>query len=107
MIQAAILPATFANDLEKPWRCRYSTGTTITLAFFAIRETTMPYLREAWYLAAWAEEIKPGELFHRTLLDEPVVFYRLRSGAIAALHDRCPHRFVPLHLGKLENDIIQ
>ncbi len=67
----------------------------------------MPYLREAWYLAAWAEEIKPGELFHRTLLDEPVVFYRLRSGAIAALHDRCPHRFVPLHLGKLENDIIQ
>lgn len=67
----------------------------------------MPFLQNAWYMAAWADEIKPGEMFQRRLLDQPIVFFRRTDGGIAALHDRCPHRFVPLHLGKIKGDAIE
>ncbi len=33
--------------------------------------------------------------------------YRKENGAIAALTDRCPHRFVPLHFGKRKGDVIE
>lgn len=67
----------------------------------------MPFLQNAWYMAAWADEIKHGEMFSRKLLDQPIVFFRQTDGRIAALHDRCPHRFIPLHLGKLKGDAIE
>jgi phenylpropionate dioxygenase-like ring-hydroxylating dioxygenase large terminal subunit len=55
---------------------------------------TATYLRNNWYQAAWASELGDGPLAC-TLLDEPIVFFR--TGArIAALQDRCPHRFAPL-----------
>ena len=61
----------------------------------------MTYLRNAWTMAAWADELVPGALLARTLLDEPLVLYRDASGAPRALADRCPHRFAPLSMGKL------
>ena len=67
----------------------------------------MKYLRNTWYVAAWDEEVKPGSLFHRRILDEPLCLYRDLSGMVQALLDRCPHRFAPLHLGKLDGDAIQ
>lgn len=67
----------------------------------------MAFLRNAWYMAGWADEVPDGGVFHRTLLDEPVVFFRDEAGALHALRDRCPHRFVPLHLGRVVgNDIM-
>jgi vanillate O-demethylase monooxygenase subunit len=36
-----------------------------------------------------------------------VVLYRLTDGKVAALVDRCPHRFAPLSLGTREGDAIQ
>jgi phenylpropionate dioxygenase-like ring-hydroxylating dioxygenase large terminal subunit len=65
------------------------------------------YLRNAWYLAAWANELKPGEPFARTLLDEPVMMYRTGDGTPVALEDRCCHRSLPLSLGKIEGDRIR
>ena len=59
----------------------------------------MTYLRNAWTVAAWATELPAGELLARTLLDEPLVFYRDASGTPRALADRCPHRFAPLSMG--------
>lgn len=67
----------------------------------------MEYLRNTWYLAAWSGDIKPGELFPRTLLDRPLVFFRNSAGAVFALDDRCPHRFAPLSMGKLDNDRVR
>jgi phenylpropionate dioxygenase-like ring-hydroxylating dioxygenase large terminal subunit len=61
----------------------------------------MSYLRNAWTVAAWANELQPGQLLARTLLDEPLVFYRDTSGTPRALADRCPHRFAPLSMGRL------
>lgn len=40
----------------------------------------------------------------RTLLDEPVVFYRKENGVPVALEDRCCHRHLPLSMGRLEGD---
>lgn len=66
----------------------------------------MAFLRNAWYAAAWSTEVG-RHLFHRKLLGEPVVMYRREDGGLAALQDRCPHRFVPLHLGRLIGDTLQ
>ncbi|MBX9759249.1 MAG: aromatic ring-hydroxylating dioxygenase subunit alpha [Beijerinckiaceae bacterium] len=60
----------------------------------------MPFLRNAWYVAALSREVVDTP-FARTLLDEPLVMFRKPDGAIAALQDRCPHRFVPLSRGRV------
>lgn len=67
----------------------------------------MRYLRNAWYVAAWAQEIQAGTLFHRKLLDESVLLFRDSNNVAHALANRCPHRFAPLHLGKLKGDSVQ
>lgn len=60
-----------------------------------------PFLRNAWYVAMWSEDLAPGALVERTILNESVVFYREASGKVVALTNRCPHRFAPLDKGKL------
>jgi phenylpropionate dioxygenase-like ring-hydroxylating dioxygenase large terminal subunit len=61
----------------------------------------MNYLRNSWYVAGLAEELAAGQLLARTLLGEPLVFFRRPDGQVAALQDRCPHRFAPLSAGSL------
>ncbi|MBL0421109.1 aromatic ring-hydroxylating dioxygenase subunit alpha [Ramlibacter sp. AW1] len=70
------------------------------------RLDTMAFLRNTWYVAAWTSEIG-RDLFHRTILGEPVLMFRREDGQVVAMQDRCPHRFVPLHLGRLEGDTVQ
>jgi vanillate O-demethylase monooxygenase subunit len=66
------------------------------------------YLRNAWYVAAWSDDLAEGTLLARTILNEPVVLYRRADGTPAALHDRCPHRFAPLSMGRIvHGDCIQ
>ena len=66
----------------------------------------MPYLRNAWYAAAFDHEVA-DQLLARTLLDEHVVFYRTGDGQAVALGDRCPHRFAPLSKGKIVDGVVQ
>jgi len=61
----------------------------------------MEFLRNTWYLAAWGHHLKPGELFPRIILNEPIVLFRDADGRAIAFEDRCPHRFAPLSRGKL------
>jgi len=63
------------------------------------------FIYDAWYVAAWGEEITRTPL-RRVLLDEPVVFYRQADGAPVALADRCVHRAYPLSRGTLDGDQI-
>jgi phenylpropionate dioxygenase-like ring-hydroxylating dioxygenase large terminal subunit len=67
----------------------------------------MNFLRNCWYVAGWADEFIEGRLLPRTFLNEPIVMFRDGKNALHALQDRCPHRFVPLHLGHLNGDQIQ
>lgn len=66
----------------------------------------MTYLRNCWYMAAWADEIEIGGLLARHLLDEPVVLFRCDDGKVGALLDRCPHRFAPLSKGRMQGAAI-
>ena len=62
----------------------------------------MKALRNTWYVAAWADEIAPGDLLARRILNEALVFWRGPDGAPVAQVDRCPHRLAPLSAGRLE-----
>jgi len=66
----------------------------------------MAFLRNCWYAAAWAGEVGGG-LLARTILEVPMVFYRMTNGQVAALLDRCPHRLLPLSKGRLRGDSIE
>jgi vanillate O-demethylase monooxygenase subunit len=63
----------------------------------------MKFLRQAWYAAAWSEEVGK-DLLGRTILGEPVVLFRNRDGAAKAIGGVCPHRFAPLARGKLSDE---
>ena len=56
------------------------------------------YLRNAWYVAAWSDEVAETPVA-RTLLGDAVVLFRTADGHIAALADSCPHRRLPLSMG--------
>ncbi|WP_322049552.1 aromatic ring-hydroxylating dioxygenase subunit alpha [Paraburkholderia sp. J67] len=59
-------------------------------------------LKNAWYMAAWESELELGKLGRR-IADMPLVIFRNSEGDLAALIDRCPHRFAPLSMGTVEN----
>ncbi len=65
-----------------------------------------PYLRNRWYVAAWAHELEKGAV-GRIIMDEAVVFFRGKGGKVAALEDACAHRYMPLSHGKVEDGCIQ
>ncbi|HEX4193743.1 MAG TPA: aromatic ring-hydroxylating dioxygenase subunit alpha [Stellaceae bacterium] len=68
------------------------------------------FLRNSWYVAAWDRELARDhrrQPLARTILGEPIVFYRQENGAPVALEDRCCHRHLPLSLGRLEGDTLR
>jgi vanillate O-demethylase monooxygenase subunit len=71
----------------------------------------MAFLRNNWYVAAWANEVGTAEsgckLLARTVLGEPLVLYRTAAGEPVALLDRCPHRLLPLSKGERRGDHIE
>ena len=65
-----------------------------------------PFLRNAWYVAAWNYEVK-NELFERTIIGESILLFRKPDGGAVAMSNTCPHRFAPLHHGKLLDDVVE
>src|SRR6185312_9140275 len=63
-------------------------------------------LRNAWYIAAWADEVGDTPLARR-ICNDPVVLFRDRNGRAAALADRCCHRSAPLSLGRVVEEGIE
>lgn len=57
-------------------------------------------LKDLWYFAATSAELKPGEMFRREILGEPILLGRGTDGKAFALRDICPHRAVPLSAGR-------
>jgi phenylpropionate dioxygenase-like ring-hydroxylating dioxygenase large terminal subunit len=64
------------------------------------------FLRNYWYVAASDSEVGRKPL-RRTILGEPIVFFRLEDGTPVAFEDRCAHRHLPLSMGKLVGDQLQ
>lgn len=64
-----------------------------------------PYARNAWYLAAWSDEV--GRLpLERTILGDVLVLYRTEAGRAIAVSGLCPHRWMPLAKGHLRGDAL-
>lgn len=59
------------------------------------------FLRNLWYRAAQASDLRPGRMMRCILLGEPVLLGRTRDGEPFALRDICPHRGVPLSSGRI------
>ena len=64
------------------------------------------FLNNAWYVAATEGEVTQS-LTPVRILDEAIVLYRKSDGSPVALEDACPHRKMPLSLGKLKDDAIE
>lgn len=68
------------------------------------------FARNQWYVAAYGREVG-RELLGRTILGEPIAFYRTEpdqeaggGGTVVALADRCVHRRFPLSASRLDGD---
>jgi vanillate O-demethylase monooxygenase subunit len=57
-------------------------------------------VENAWYVAAWAQEIGTCPLARR-ICNEPVVLFRTEDGTASALLDACCHRGAPLSRGTI------
>jgi len=64
----------------------------------------MALVKNAWYVAAWPDQVTSKEIFSRTICGEAMVFFRDVTGQPVALEDTCPHRMMPLSQGWLEED---
>jgi len=71
----------------------------------------MPFLNNTWYVAANAPELdadaENGGVVSRKICNQQIAMFRNADGSIAAIQDRCPHRFVPLSAGKRVDDSLQ
>jgi phenylpropionate dioxygenase-like ring-hydroxylating dioxygenase large terminal subunit len=66
----------------------------------------MLFLRNAWYVAGWSEELGLSPI-RRQILSEQVALFRSTSGEAVGLGDRCPHRFASLGEGKVVGDALE
>lgn len=64
------------------------------------------FLKNAWYCAGFTADLGQAPV-GKTFLGEPIVFYRRSDGVAVALSGRCPHRFAPLHRGKIVDDAVE
>ncbi len=67
----------------------------------------MPFIMNAWYVAAWPHEVEAGKILARTICNEPMVLFRDEAGTAVALEDRCCHREMPLAMGWIEGGTVR
>lgn len=72
----------------------------------ALADERTPFIRNAWYVACFSEDVPLGRPFGRKLLGENVAFYRKLDGTVVAMQDRCPHRSFPLSASRVDGDEI-
>jgi phenylpropionate dioxygenase-like ring-hydroxylating dioxygenase large terminal subunit len=61
---------------------------------------------DAWYVACDAAALRRGPLAAQ-VLGVPLALWRTSTGEPAAVLDRCPHRNVPLSLGRVEDNELE
>jgi len=64
------------------------------------------FLKNSWYVVAWDKDIDRTLKSYR-ILGENIVVYRKEDGSAAALEDACPHRKLPLSMGRLKGDEVE
>jgi phenylpropionate dioxygenase-like ring-hydroxylating dioxygenase large terminal subunit len=64
------------------------------------------WLRNFWYVAAFSKELEQRPVA-RTICGQELVLYRTSDGRPVALDDKCPHRGVPLSMGRVIDNTIR
>lgn len=59
------------------------------------------FLYNNWYMVAFDQDLKPGEVLSRRVCNKPVALFRTADGTLAAVEDRCSHRAMPLSMGQV------
>jgi phenylpropionate dioxygenase-like ring-hydroxylating dioxygenase large terminal subunit len=59
-------------------------------------------LKDSWFPIVTSQQIPVGKILSRKFQGIPLVIFRNATGNVAALEDRCPHRFAPLSAGTLK-----
>lgn len=57
-----------------------------------------------WYPLDWSAQLKSGQVKPAVVWQQPIAVYRDESGIVHVLEDRCPHRGVELHRGKVQGN---
>lgn len=83
-------------------RASYNRGVTapVQLRPPEARGTSVARVTHAWYVACRSEELGAKKPIARRILGIPMVLFR-GEGGVGALVDRCPHRNVPLSMGRV------
>lgn len=61
------------------------------------------FIRNDWYVAGLSSDFS-NALNALVILGDKIVLYRKADGTAVALENACPHRKVPLSMGRIEND---
>lgn len=64
------------------------------------------FVRNTWYAAAWEREVVDGP-FAATIAGQRLALFRRTDGSYAALADACPHRKLPLSMGRVQGDVLE
>ncbi len=64
------------------------------------------YVLNTWYPLTWSRNVGRQLSPHR-IIGKDVVVYRTEAGKPVAMEDACPHRLLPLSMGKLKGDSIE
>lgn len=64
------------------------------------------FLENAWYVAALSTDIERRP-FAVKMLNHALVLFRKQDGSVVALEDSCPHRRLPLSMGRIQGDVIE
>ncbi len=56
-----------------------------------------------WYAICSAQTLKPGELYHFSMFNEPLVLYKDKNSTARCIKDLCPHRGASFINGVLRN----
>ncbi len=64
------------------------------------------YALNTWYPIAWSRDIT-NNLVARRIVETDVVLYRNSRNHVVAHKDMCPHRMLPLSMGRLRGDAIE
>jgi phenylpropionate dioxygenase-like ring-hydroxylating dioxygenase large terminal subunit len=65
---------------------------------------SVSFPKQWWYPACPSSDLGRRKPRSITLMETPLVVFRDASGAPSALLDRCPHRNVPLSMGRVKGD---
>ncbi|MEX2454084.1 MAG: aromatic ring-hydroxylating dioxygenase subunit alpha [Rhodospirillaceae bacterium] len=66
----------------------------------------MTFVRNAWYVACWETDLADAPRAETVLGDE-IVLWRGADGRPRAAEDMCPHRFLPLSMGRIAGNDLQ